>query len=348
MSSLREKAIRAHPDFPWIDADQREAVQNVLRTLGLLEADEALTAMGPAGEGNMNLTLRLHTPRRRFILKQARPWVERYPEIAAPWDRSRVEWRFYEIVGNWPEVADRMPKILGAHEAAHLIVLEDLAEARDMTSLYGDDAPSSTELLSLADYLAALHERSRNQELVLKNREMRALNHEHVFSIPFANALDLDAFEPGLREAANRIAERTVFRQRVTETAERYLADGPTLVHGDFFPGSWLRTRDGIKVIDPEFGHMGAPELDLGVAVAHLALTARPSDEGLRFLERYHARARRLDPTLIASFASIEVVRRLIGVAQLPIPATNGWRTALLERACAAMEQGRTQELFDA
>src|SRR2546421_5684303 len=42
----------------------------------------------PAGEGNMNYTLRIGTSERSFVMKQARPWVEKYPHIAAPWDRA--------------------------------------------------------------------------------------------------------------------------------------------------------------------------------------------------------------------------------------------------------------------
>jgi hypothetical protein len=44
----------------------------------------------------------------------------------------------------------------------------------------------------------------------------------------------------------------TAFGTRVNELGEIYLADGAQLVHGDFFPGSWLRTPHGPMIIDPE------------------------------------------------------------------------------------------------
>ena len=64
-------------------------------------------------------------------------------------------------------------------------------------------------------------------------REMRALNHAHQFDIPLrtGNGGALGA----------EIPERSNLPQRVEELGRLYLADGPTLLHGDFFPGSWLQ-----------------------------------------------------------------------------------------------------------
>ena len=233
-----------------------------------------------------------------------------------------------------------MPRIFGRSPEARIIVMEDLQGARDMTSLYAGDAPVATEIDALARYLAALHGGTAGDpDPRLANRAMRALNHEHVFRIPLdpANGLDLEAFEPGLGEAGRRLAADPGFTRRAEETGARYLADGRHLVHGDYFPGSWLRTPDGPKIIDPEFGHFGAPELDLGVAIAHLALAARPADEAERLLARY-----RDHPAAPAT----EVVRRLIGVAQLPIPPSRGRRAALLGRAREAMLADHHGALF--
>ena len=58
----------------------------------------------------MNCTLRVTTTRRSFILKQARPWVEKYPQIAAPVERARVEAAFYAAVADqrtWPRSCRR-------------------------------------------------------------------------------------------------------------------------------------------------------------------------------------------------------------------------------------------------
>jgi len=67
---------------------------------------------------------------------------------------------------------------------------------------------------------------------------------------------------------------------RAKELGDLYLSDGPTLLHGDFYPGSWLRTTQGIRIIDPEFAFTGAAEFDVGVFAAHLAFTGL-DDAGL-------------------------------------------------------------------
>jgi len=351
METLREEAMRAHPDFPWLDAGDAAGVERALASLGWLKPGERVASVARAGDGNMNLTLRVTTGERSFVLKQARPWVEKYPDIPAPWDRSETEQRFYERVASLPAVADHMPRIFGRSASARIIVMEDLPGASDMSGLYTGDAPRSDELHVLAGYLAALHGGTAGDaDPRLANRAMRALNHEHVFRVPLdtANGLELDAFEPGLDSAARRLAGDAPFVAAAGELGRLYLADGRSLVHGDFFPGSWLRTRRGLCFIDPEFAHYGAPELDLGVAIAHLALAARPAGEARALLARYRATglAPALDDALCARFAAIEVVRRLIGVAQLPIPPTRGVRAVLLDRARTAMLDARAAALF--
>ncbi len=363
MTTSREETMRAHPDFPWLEAGDPVGVERVLSRLGWLLPGERILSADHAGEGNMNLTLRVVSRRRRFILKQARPWVEKYPEIPAPWDRSVVEQQFYERIASIPEVASRMPALLGRSSEYRLLALEDLPEARDSTSIYAGDALSGDEIDSLADYLAALHSGThvgvqtgtqagtqRGCGPGFANRAMRALNHEHIFRVPLdpANGLDLERHEPGLRAAALRLIADRDFTTRVGELGQLYLEDGRQLVHGDCFPGSWLRTRDGLRIIDPEFAHCGAAEFDLGCAVAHLALANRPAAEATRLLERHRTRDRsaRIDPAIVARFAAIEVVRRLIGVAQLPIPPSRGTRCVLLDRARSAMLDARREVLF--
>jgi len=301
----------------------------------------------------MNLALRVRTDRRSFVLKQSRPWVEKYDTIPAPWDRSLFECRFYELTRDLPGVANRMPKLLHADPEARVLVLEDLPEARDLTSLYHGAALSDAEIDALADFLRCLHTGTAGSPALpkLANREMRALNHEHLFLVPLADGRDLEALEPELADAAEELRRDSRYRQLVAETASRYLADGGCLVHGDYFPGSWLRTRDGLRVIDPEFAFPGDPEVDLGCALAHLALASQPIGSAERLRECYASSGEpQLDPIRLARYAAVEVMRRLIGVAKLPLPEARegvpGFRPALLERSRGAMLRGDIDELW--
>lgn len=341
-----------NPDFPWLDVDEPAAVAAYLSRAGWLDAGETFRSCERAGEGNMNLTLRIRTDRRRFVLKQARPWVEKYDTIPAPWDRSLSEQRFYRRVAGVPGVASRMPRLIGADPEARVLLLEDLPGARDMTDLYGPDgAISPAEIGELADYLRILHGATRDAaDADLANRAMRSLNHEHIFVIPLdpGNGLDLAPLEAGLPQAAERLAADPAYREAVAALGERYLGDGPCLVHGDYFPGSWLRSDVGLRIIDPEFGFFGDPEIDVGFGLAHLALSARPAREARDWLEAY-AKGRDappLDRAEVARYAAVEVMRRLIGVAQLPIPAGRGDRVDLVERSRRAMLEGDLAALF--
>jgi 5-methylthioribose kinase len=138
------------------------------------------------------------------------------------------------------------------------------------------------------------------------------------------------------------------YREAVAGTAERYLDRGPCLIHGDYFPGSWLRTVDGVRVIDPEFSFPGDPEVDLGCAVAHMALAGQPLEVADRFLAAYTSESAEVDPGWLARYAAVEVMRRLIGVAQLPLAVskTEGSRCGLLEKSRQTMTGGPIDDLF--
>ena len=323
----RERAFRASvPGGFYVDPARPGELVAHLQRKGLLAEGEDIRSVGRAGEGNMNLTLRVVTSDRSFILKQARPWVEKYPQIPAPAGRALVETEFYEAVASFPEVRRAMPRLLGVDRESRLLLLEDLGDSHDFTALYGGEVLDRGSLEELVDYLVALHggavtgERRR----VFQNREMRALNHEHIFRLPLApdNGLDLDAFTPGLADAAAPLKEHAVYVAHVAALGEEYLADGDTLVHGDYFPGSWLRTDGGAAVIDPEFCFLGPRAFDVGFMLGHLHLAGQPEATCEALLALYVERSGVAGGEIRTGarrFAGVEIMRRLIGVAQLPL-----------------------------
>ncbi len=291
-----------------------------------LMPNEVVETISRAGEGNMNCVLRVVTSRRSFILKQSRPWVEKYPSVPAPWDRALIEARFYREVKPRQTVAKYLPKLLGLDSEERLLMLEDLGEAQDFTFLYsnGGERLEEAEFNGLIHFLGALHTSLRGPELAgaFSNIEMRRLNHEHVFALPLRkdNGLDLDAITPGLSALALRLQTDPEYCGEVRSLGERYLdiSRGVCLIHGDFFPGSWLRARQSVYVIDPEFCFYGPPEWDLGVMAAHLYFARQSQSTIDRLFSRY-AELAAVDRNLALQFAGVEVMRRLIGVAQLPV-----------------------------
>lgn len=358
--SLRDEAIRSNPDFPWLEAGDALAIGNFMRDRGWLEPGEEVISCAPAGGGNMNLTLRVRTNRRDLVLKQSRPWVEKFDHIAAPWDRSLVEIQFYQIGSGIAGVRERMPALLATDTESRCFALEYIDGEGDFTFLYRRDPQLVLEpeaLEQAAHYLASLHCGTlQSPEPRLLNTEMRQLNREHIFAVPLASAsaigLDLDSLESGLSQAAQSLREDVAYRQVIAKTEQRYLLDGASLLHGDFFPGSWLKAKRGLVVIDPEFCFFGAVEIDLGCAVAHLALSGQAIGLASDFIGQYRKIASGTEPEerWITRFASVEIMRRLIGVAQLPIPTSGTaehFRRDLLERSRLAMLEGRIDILFD-
>lgn len=330
---------------PWLTTDQPELLQRILREGGWIDSSEPIARLERAGQGNMNLVLRVTTPRRTLIVKQSRPWVEKYPNIAAPLDRSAHEARFYRAVQGSPNLSGRMPVLLGVVEQRSLIVLEDLGRSGDATPLYGDLRPKQSieqVLLELAQWLAELHqmEIAENHLRDLENRELRLLNHRHIFVIPYAEpaAIDLDTVTPGLAEAARPIRGDERLQRAAQRLGERYLGSGRSLLHGDFFPGSWLLTAGGVRVIDPEFCYMGPPEFDLGVMLAHLRMCRIHPGLIDTSLQRYRAGGPTINGALVEAFAAAEVLRRLLGVAQLPLLRSLEEKLVLLNEAAQTLK----------
>lgn len=334
-----------------LDPSDPDGLTEHLHRTGLLPEADQVRSLSSAGAGNMNLTLRADLGGRTVIVKQARAWVEKYPDIPAPPERAEAEAAFYAAAQRHPDVARAMPRLLGHAPQAHLLVLEDLGAAADLTTLYADDPEdlddppprgsddptqlSPHDLQTLLGWLGALH-RIRPSALdpavrqTLTNPLMRALNHAHVFELPFAAEppLDLDAVTEGLAAVQADVAADTALVARIHRLGARYT--GPArpqdvVLHGDFYPGSWLRSAAGLRVIDPEFTFVGDPAFDRGVVVAHLLLSAHP-----RAIVDWAAHEA---PAGTRAWAGVEVMRRLLGVAQLPLTAGLRTKTMWIDRA---------------
>lgn len=327
-------AGRAEPLY--LSGDNRAEIERYVVARGLVGAGGVPIAVERAGAGNMNLALRIRPAAgRSFIVKQGRPWVEKYPHIPAPFERTLVEAAFYAAVRADARVAHRMPAVLHADRVNHVLVLEDVGGACDFTSIYADaqmPAAAVDALLEWLEHLAAVQIPAEDRA-VFANRAMRALNHEHIFRVPLRemNGLGLDGITHGLQSAASELIGDRVYCDAVDALGRRYLADGGTLVHGDYFPGSWLNAPDGIRIIDPEFCFLGDPEFDCGVLAAHLII-AHCDPQALQSVAAAAGR-RGLDLSLVAAYAGVEIMRRLIGVAQLPVTFDIDRKRALLHRA---------------
>ncbi len=325
---------RQFPNVLFLSIDNKPELEQYLRNRGAIAHDEGIVSLGIPGEGNMNCVVRVITQRKQFILKQSRPWVEKYPQIAAPIQRIEIEAAYYRAVQKESNLAKMSPQIHWYDDHHFLLSLEDLGPAADFSHLYRSSEFLRDDHLSiLMQYLNQLHSLGPVDDFP-NNLSMRRLNHEHIFHFPFLqdNGMDLDTITLGLADAAEGIKADQILKDRIKRYGEIYLSEGPSLLHGDFYPGSWLWAKEKIYVIDPEFSFQGAPEFDLGVLIAHLFLSQQETTM-IKTITSTYAHWQVCKQEWLAAFAGIEILRRLLGVAQLPLALSLTTKQTLIEAA---------------
>ena len=316
-------------------------LERYLKGQGWLPLNEKITAIEIPGAGNMNFIIRVKTQERSLIIKQSREFVEKYPQIEAPAERALREAEFYQLISEEESIKKKMPRLIGVDKKNHVLNLEDLGHGVDYTFLYQKNMQLDVaELEEIITFAARLHQtiNTDTSEALLPNREMRKLNHEHIFIYPYLsdNGLDLEDILPGLQDVGLPFKEDVFLKQAVKKLGDRYLEDGKTLLHGDYFPGSWLKTEDGIKIIDPEFCFFGDVEFEIGVTLAHLKMANQPDALVEKALKIYKDLSP-VDDQLCKKFMAIEILRRILGLAQLPLNLDLEERKALLNEARAIL-----------
>lgn len=299
-----------------LELSEKSSLEEIQK-LSFWKQGEKVTQISIAGPGNMNLVLRVTTNQRSVILKQSKAFVKKFPQIPAPIDRIQVEHQFYQVLNKSGAMQEFVPQILGFDPENHLLLTEDLGIGKDFSDIYSEEKRLSlNEVDQLVHFLNLLHALSVKD--FPENLPMRRLNHEHIFNFPFIeeNGFDLDTIQPGLQELSLEFKRDQNLKMVIAKLGEWYLAPGKTLLHGDFYPGSWLQVKTGIKVIDPEFGFLGDREFDLGVFLAHMDLGLQGEEILSRIVDQY---AHPLDHHLLNRYRGVEILRRLIGIAQLPL-----------------------------
>jgi len=312
----------------------------------------AIKSLKPAGQGNMNRTLRAYLDDgSSMILKQSVDHVAKYPDIAAPIARIDVEAAFYAAIAPHTKLAVNTPQLIGFDAANHLLAMQDLGSGSDLTDMYpgneGEGQLTVEILRPIVSWLSDLHAISPPKHFPA-NEEMRALNHAHIFRIPLnaeTHAQLASVLGPHVSKIAGQITNNRELRARAEELGSLYLGrtsglSQKVLLHGDFYPASWLRSDDGsISIIDPEFAFVGPAEFDIGVLMAHLYFVGLDRSAVSAALENYRSPIN-FQLALAERFAGMEIIRRLLGVAQLPLSAEDQTKAEWLTTATDLLING--------
>ncbi|MEM1257689.1 MAG: phosphotransferase [Bacteroidota bacterium] len=305
-------------------------VQQYLSAKGWIDKTEHILATEKPGEGNMNVVLRIKTNLRTFILKQSRPYVQKYKEVEAPLERINVEYQFYRH-GYTGTLKQYFPEALAYDGHDHLLMLEDLGTCEDMTYIYNSKVVPKERIESLVQIVKAIHNTTIAADFP-KNLKLRQLNHQHIFELPFMmdNGFSLNKVQEGLQELSEPYKRNKDLKSIIKRLGEKYLSPGEVLVHGDYYPGSWMTCADRIHIIDPEFCFLGFAEFDVGVMAAHIIMATMEMTYLDTIANQY---GDGLDSTLVEQIAGVEIMRRIIGLAQLPLDSTLEEKESLLNIA---------------
>lgn len=331
--SSEEKFKKELPNSVFIDFQHIGELKDLVYKNKWIDPSHNILSIEKPGEGNMNFVARVKTEASSIIIKQSRPWVEKYPQLEAPADRIFAETTFYNAIASDTICKSFCPDIIGFDMTNLVLALEDLGEGSDCTFMYKRGAPIENNFIKdLTTFISRLHNSSFPiTKRYPQNTELKKLNHTHIFHYPFLpeNGFNLDTIQDGLQNVAMKYKENKELKSRLVDLGHVYLRTGKTLIHGDFYPGSWLNTTEGIKVIDPEFSHMGQPEFDLGVMIAHLKI-CRVDTVALNKVITDYQLPIGFDAQLFKGFCGAEIMRRTIGLAQLPLDLNLSEKVSLL------------------
>ena len=326
-----------------------ESLEPYLKQQGWMLPEDTIKKMEKPGHGNMNMVLRI-VPylSSSFIVKQARPWVEKYPHLDAPIERIQVENNYYRYINYHPMLADFSPDIIGFDAENSLLAMEDLGKATDFSFVYKSNSGFNQQYLEASiNYLNYLKQIPVPTQYPA-NLSLRKLNHQHIFQLPFStdNQFQLDEIQPGLQKLSESCKRDKLLVKRIDQLGKSYLETGKFLVHGDFYPGSLLNSADGLKVIDPEFSFVGPEEWDIAIFSAHLFLSNTPIELIRSALDLFH-KTGDFDDNKFAGYLGTEILRRLLGLAQVPVEMDLGQKAQLIEQSINWIKTGKIDVLTD-
>jgi 5-methylthioribose kinase len=325
------------------------SLPDYLRSIGLVGESDRVS-VEKAGDGNINWVRRASVfapgvgaqARASWIVKQARPALERFPEYEVTTERIVFEHRWYETVRRLDEDGV-CPQLHGFDAAARVLVIEDLGGAERLDAALARGAPVTRALEQLARFLGNVHSATRDPSLAKRfaNDEMQRLHGDHIFELPL-RPNDF-ALEPPVAERAALLREDAAFVALADAAYARYLEPRGALVHGDVQAGNVLLSASGPKLLDAEIAHVGDPAFDVGTLVAHVLLPAvadgvpeRASSDVAALWGAYTAAHRGAPPpsfSAAARYAGLELMRRTLGAARVPATLEPAGALAVLDAA---------------
>jgi aminoglycoside phosphotransferase (APT) family kinase protein len=274
LSHLR-RAAAVDPATPLVSSDLPDTVRASLVGLGLLPADQPVTAERLTGGVSSDIW-KVTAGGRVFCVKRAMARLAVKDEWLAPVERNRYERLWYETAS--ARVPGIAPRIIAADDAAMLFAMEYLDPA-DHRLWKSELLAARVDVAFAAEVggkLASIHSGTAGDATIAA-----LFPTGHIFE-----ALRLD---PYLRATGRRYP---ALRARLDGLADRTASTALALVHGDVSPKNILVGPAGPVFLDAECAWYGDPAFDLAFCLNHLLLKCLPQPRvGPAYLAAFDALA---------------------------------------------------------
>ena len=107
--------------------------------------------------------------------------------------------------------------------------------------------------------MAKPHSLAIPKETNFENLKMRELNHAYIFDLPFKSGertIDLDLITDGLAKTVDFLMNDQELKTAAEQLGKLYFESTRTLIHGDYYPMSWIETNKGLLLSIPSLGFL--------------------------------------------------------------------------------------------
>ena len=270
--------------------DKADVLRDYLAGQGIIGPDETISVT-PLEGGISNKIVKVSTPVRKVVIKQAQPKLRVKTEWLANVDRALIEARFMQVLQDLLP-SGVVPRIYAIDPEQYLFVMECAPEDSVLwkTDLMGgkvdlDVCRRAGEILGIMHGKASLAEGLAHE--FWDNHILYDLRINPLFRY-------LSEIHPELR-------------QQIDEQIKSLEHVRICLVMGDYNAKNILLSGDRLLLLDYEIVHWGNPALDSGMMIAHLMLKAFCAPQwgkryiaGIRTLwSSYLGSVERFDPVLL-------------------------------------------------
>lgn len=326
-----------NPKYPVLSSSEPVALGDYLSVRNFLRSGERVENVSTVSARARNTILRISTNERSLVLKQFREWPGNGRPAPSVAERFQAESLFHDVVRVAERLGGALPSQLHCDARAGCMLFLDAGVRRTRSPDL-----STADAGALAWFLISLHHHSQSLPVRARYRshDLVQWQDNRLFG-----RLSTDG-EPGSCPFEKKLRSNAAVLRALRDAKDALLAEGTSLVHGDFLPWNWAGKSGSLKVVDAECSFFGCPEVDAGAFVAGLLLS-RQSDRAINeALYVLTDGCVRYDVRLVAAFAAAHMCV-LLGEHSLDKGLARGNDALeLLDRAVRAIEEGTIRPFF--